>query len=42
MRMSNSSIKTKTQTGYKAYFKTSGFNRIDNNIDFERHLLSGG
>jgi len=37
--MNNSSIKTKTQTGYKLILKTSGFNRIDNNIDFERHLL---
>ena len=37
--MNSSSIKTKTQTGYKLILKTSGFNRIDNNIDFERHLL---
>ena len=36
---SNSSIKTKTETGYKLILKTSGFNRIDKNIDFERHLL---
>ena len=35
----NSSIKTKTETGYKLILKTSGFNRIDKNIDFERHLL---
>ena len=33
--MNNSSIKTKTQTGYKLILKTSGFNRIDNNIDFD-------
>ena len=36
---SNSSMKTKTKTGYKLILKTSGFNRIDNNINFERHLL---
>ena len=35
----NSSIKTKTETGYKLILKTSGFNRIDKNINFERHLL---
>ena len=37
--MSNSSIKIKTGTGCKLILKTSGFNRIDNNINFERHLL---
>ncbi len=37
--MSNTSIKTKTDTGYKIILQTSGFNRIDNAISFERHLL---
>lgn len=37
--MNNSSTKMKTQTGYKLILKTSGFNRIDNSINFERHLL---
>ena len=37
--MSNSSAKIETQTGYKIVLKTSGFNRIDKNINFERHLL---
>ena len=36
---SNESIKTKTKTGHKIILKTSGFNRIDSTISFERHLL---
>ena len=35
----NSSAKTKTKTGYKVILKTSGFNRIDSAINFERHLI---
>ena len=31
--------KTELQSGYKVVLKTSGFNRIDKNINFERHLI---
>jgi len=33
------SEKIKTTTGYKIILKTSGFNRIDNAISFERHIV---
>ncbi len=35
----NSAIKTELQSGCKVVLKTSGFNRIDKDINFERHLM---
>ena len=35
----NSAIKTELKSGYKVVLKTSGFNRIDKDINFERHLM---
>ena len=35
----NSATKTELESGCKVILKTSGFNRIDKNINFERHIM---
>jgi len=35
----NTVTKTELKSGYKVVLKTSGFNRIDKNINFERHIM---